>query len=132
MDAVDRRARAAYVTGLSGSATLALATILVTGLYTAWRNLGGFGNLFGNLFSNPYGNILVAKLLLVAVAAGLGGVNRYFVMPAWLAHESTGEPAPERLPARFRRILCVEGAVLLAAVAAAAWLASTSPPGDGM
>jgi putative copper resistance protein D len=128
MDVADRRARAAYVAGLSLSATLALAAILVTGLYTAWRNLGGFGNLFGN----SYCNILVAKLLLVAVAAILGGVNRYFVMPAWLAHESAGEPAPERSPARFRRILRVEGAVLLAAVAAAAWLASTSPPGDVM
>jgi putative copper resistance protein D len=125
IDAAGRRARAAYVAGLSGSATVALAFIFVTGLYTAWRNLGGFGNLFGN----PYGNILVAKLLLAAVAAGLGGVNRFFVMPVWLAHESAGEPAPERLPARFRRILWIEGAVLLAAVAIAAWLASTSPPG---
>jgi putative copper resistance protein D len=128
MMAADRRARAAYVASLSDSATLALAGIFVTGLYASWRNLGGLGNLLGN----PYGNTLVAKLLLVGAAALLGGFNRFVVMPPWLARESAGNAAPAQLPHRFRRVLQVEALVLLAVLAAAAWLASTSPPGESM
>jgi putative copper resistance protein D len=124
----DRRARAAYVQSLSNSATFALAGIAVTGLYAAWRNLGGWADLSGT----PYGQTLVAKLLVVGIAAALGGFNRFVVMPAWLARESAGEAAPAFLPARFRRVLWIEACVLLAAVVLAAWLASTSPPVEPM
>ncbi|WP_440963180.1 copper resistance D family protein [Massilia sp. GER05] len=128
MAAADRCARAAYVASLSSSATLALTGIFATGLYASWRNLGGFEHLSGT----PYGNTLVAKLLLVGIAAVLGGINRFFVMPPWLARESTGTAVPELLPMRFKRILWIEALVLLAVVILAAWLASTSPPGEQM
>jgi putative copper resistance protein D len=128
MTADDRRARAAYVLSLSTSATLALAGIVVTGLYAAWRNIGGWADLSGT----PYGLTLVAKLLVVGIAAALGGFNRFGVMPAWLARESAGEAAPAFLPARFRHVLWVEACVLLAAVVLAAWLASTAPPVEPM
>ena len=128
MTAADRRARAAYVGSLSSSATFALAGIFVTGLYATWRSLGGFENLVGN----PYGNTLVAKLLLVGVAAMLGGYNRFFVMPPWLKRESAGNAASELFPLRFRRVVWIEALVLLAVVVLAAWLASTSPPGEQM
>ncbi|NIA56171.1 hypothetical protein HAV22_21290 [Massilia sp. TW-1] len=128
MTSADRRARAAYVTALSNSATFALAGIVVTGLYATWHNIRSFDDLIGN----PYGNTLVAKLLLVAVAALLGGVNRFFVMPPWLAREAAGDSAAPALPRRFRHVVWIEAAVLLAVVAAAAWLVSTSPPGEQM
>jgi putative copper resistance protein D len=128
MTVADRRARAAYVASLSSSATFALAGIFITGLYAGWRNLGGFERLLGN----PYGNTLTAKLLLVGAAAMLGGFNRFFVMPPWLARESAGQAAPARLPARFRHVLWIEGLVLLAVLVLAAWLASTPPPGERM
>jgi putative copper resistance protein D len=122
----DRRARAAYVRSLSNSATFALAGIVVTGLYAGWRNLGGWSNLI----DTPYGQTLAAKLLVVGIAAALGGFNRFAVMPAWLARESSGEAAPAFLPARFRHVVWIEACVLLAAIVLAAWLASTSPPFD--
>jgi putative copper resistance protein D len=124
----DRRARAAYVRSLSNSATFALAGIVVTGLYAAWRNVGGWSNLIGT----AYGQTLVAKVLVVGVAAALGGFNRFCVLPAWFARESAGDAAPALLPARFRHVLWIEAAVLLAAVVLAAWLASTSPPVEPM
>jgi putative copper resistance protein D len=124
MSAADRRARTAYVTSLSDAATIALAGIAATGLYAAWRNVRGIGDLLGN----PYGNTLMAKVLLVAVAALLGGFNRLVVMPPWLA-DGAERPA---LSARFARILWIEAAVLTGAVVVAAWLASTSPPGEAM
>jgi putative copper resistance protein D len=128
MTGADRQARAAWVASLSSSATFALAGIVVTGLYASWHNLGGFGHLL----DTPYGNTLLAKLLLVGVAAGLGGVNRFFVMPSWLARESAGNAAPDALPARFRHVLWIEALVLLAVLTLAAWLASTPPPGEPM
>jgi putative copper resistance protein D len=128
MTAADRRARATYVGALSSSATFALVGIFITGLYATWRSLGELGNLVGN----PYGNTLVAKLLLVGVAAILGGFNRFFVMPPWLSRESACNAVPELLPARFKRVLWVEALILLAVVVLAAWLASTSPPGEQM
>jgi putative copper resistance protein D len=128
MDARDRRARAAYVASLSSSATFALTGIFVTGLYAAWRSLDGWANLLGN----PYGNTLVAKVLLVGAAAALGGFNRFFVMPPWFARESAGDATAEVFPLRFKRVVWIEAVVLLAVVALAAWLASTSPPGEQM
>jgi hypothetical protein len=85
-----------------------------------------------------YGNLLVAKLLLVGVAAMLGGFNRWCVMRPWLALEARNGAAPAPLPAplpkslaaRFRQVLWVESLVLLTAVGLAAWLASTPPPGE--
>lgn len=123
----ERRDRAAYVASLSSSATFALAGIFATGLFGVWHNLGSIRDLVGN----PYGNTLLAKLAVVGLAALLGGVNRFFVMPAWLAREGAGqEPAPE-LPRRFRLVLQVEAAVLLVALFLAVLLAATSPPGAG-
>lgn len=124
----DRPMRAAYVASLSTSATVALAGIFVTGLYAAWRSLDGLANLLGT----PYGLTLVAKLICVGLAAALGGTNRLLVMPRWLAAERAGATAPSDLPLRFRRILWLEALVLVAAIALAAWLAATSPPGDQM
>ncbi|WP_162600520.1 MULTISPECIES: copper resistance D family protein [Massilia] len=128
MNALDRRARAAYVESLSSSATIALTGIFITGAYAVWRSLGSLENVFGN----PYGNTLIAKLLLVGVAAALGGYNRFLVMPPWLTLERSGNAAPAVLPERFRRILWVEALVLLVVVMLAAILASTSPPGAEM
>lgn len=128
MNALDRRARAAYVESLSSSATIALTGIFITGAYAVWRSLGSLENVFGN----PYGNTLIAKLLLVGVAAALGGYNRFLVMPPWLTLERAGNAAPAVLPERFRRILWVEALVLLVVVMLAAILASTSPPGAEM
>ncbi|WP_371877887.1 CopD family protein [Telluria mixta] len=81
---------------------------------------------------HPYGNLLAAKLLLVGVAALLGGFNRFFVMPPWLERESGGDAAPAALPPRFKHILWIEALVLLAVVVLAAWPTSTSPPGEQM
>ena len=124
----DCRDRAAYVSALSTSATFALAGIFVTGLYGAWRNLGGIDALFGN----QYGDALLAKLLFVGLAAMLGGFNRFVVMPPWLARERDGYDASETLPRRFRLVLLVEAVLLLAALMLAAILASLAPPAAPM
>jgi putative copper resistance protein D len=117
--AADRIDRARYIQALSASATFALAGIVVTGLFSAWRNLGGIGNLGGN----PYSAVLVAKLVLAALAAALGGANRWIVMPTVLGD---GTDASLR---RFTLVLRVEAAALVA-VLAAALLGATATPMD--
>jgi putative copper resistance protein D len=71
-------------------------------------------------------------VLLVGAAAAMGGFNRFFVMPPWFARESAGDATAEVFPLRFKRVVWIEAVVLLAVVALAAWLASTSPPGEQM
>lgn len=124
----DRRERAAYVVALSASATIALAGIVVTGLASAWHNLRGTDDLL----DTPYGNALLVKLLFVGCAVLLGGVNRFVVMPPWLAAEGAGRPALAALPRRFRLVLWVEALILVAALVMAVILSATSPPGAAM
>ncbi|GAB3431775.1 CopD family protein [Massilia solisilvae] len=121
----DRRERAAYVAALSACATIALVGIVITGLASAWHNLRSFHDLLGT----PYGNALLAKLALVAVAVVLGGVNRFVVMPPWLLSEGAGRPVAATLPCRFRLVLQIETVILIAALVMAVILAATPPPG---
>jgi putative copper resistance protein D len=115
----------AWVQALSRSATVALAGIAATGAVSAWRSLATIENAFGN----PYAAILLVKLVLVLCAAALGGLNRFAVMPALL--KQLRQPVPGQQDARrsFVLILRVEAVFLAAALVAAAFLASTPPPG---
>lgn len=116
-----RTERIAYVRALSDSATLALAGIFATGTYLAWHILSGPRDLV----ADPYGRTLLAKLACVGLAAAMGGYNRFYVMPALPVPGAAGAAAALRL----RRVLRWEGGVLLAALALAAVLASSAPPG---
>jgi putative copper resistance protein D len=115
---------AAYVRALSRSATIALAGIAVTGAFGIWRGLGAIGNAVGN----PYATILLLKLVLVLCAAALGGLNRFIVMPALLKQLRQAGPAQAGAGRRFALVLRVEAVLLIAALVAAAFLGSTSPP----
>ena len=108
---------------LSTSATYALGGIVATGLANAWYNVGIPADLTGN----PYGAALLLKLALVAIAVLLGGVNRFFVMPALTA----AGPVPLAALRRFTLILRVEAVVLSGVLIFAAILSSTPPPTAG-
>jgi putative copper resistance protein D len=120
----DGRAAAQYVESLSASATLALAGLLATGVFSAWHNLGSAGALT----ATPYGTTLVIKVGLAAVAVLMGGYNRFIVMPSLLKRLRGSGPAGPDLR-RFTLILQLETAVLLGVLIMAALLSSTSPPG---
>jgi putative copper resistance protein D len=114
----------AYVQALSRSATLALAGIVVTGAFSAWRGLGVIENAVGN----PYATILLLKLVPVLCAAALGGLNRFRVMPALLQQLRQAGPAQAGARRRFVLVLRLEAVFLVASLVAAAVLASTPPP----
>ena len=110
---------AAYAGLLSSAATVALAGLVATGVFNAWRALGEPAMLL----ASPYGTALLVKLAFVGGAAILGGYNRFVEMPRLEA----AEPGAQR---RFVRVLRIESVVLAAALAAAAVLSTTPPPGE--
>jgi putative copper resistance protein D len=118
-----RRDRAAYVAALSNSATIALAGIFATGLLNVWYNVDSLDGLMGT----AYGRMLLAKIAVVGVAVLLGAINRFLMMPSWLAIERTGSVAPPAMAQRFRRVVLVEAAVLDVALMLAVVLAATAP-----
>ena len=106
-----------YARRLSSLATAALAGVVLTGVASAWHALGGSLAPLAPAQASAWSVALDVKLALVVVAIGLGGFNRVVVMRA----------LPGAWP-RFARVLRVEAAVLLAALAVAAWLAGGEPP----
>ncbi|EQD65005.1 blue (type 1) copper domain protein, partial [mine drainage metagenome] len=62
---------------LSTLAGTGLALILVTGIWTAWKQLGSWSALFGT----TYGHILLVKLSLVALLILIGAQNRFIRLP---------------------------------------------------
>lgn len=125
LSAEDRGATAIYVETLSATATWSLAGVLVTGAVSAWRGLGGSSHL---LVSSTYGQVLLAKLVLVAIAVGLGAHNRLVAMPRLLHELRAPHPSSGAARRAFHRVLCLESAVLVGALCAAAVLSTSAPP----
>ncbi len=108
---------AGLVRAFSPTALVFSGLLAITGLYTAWGNLGGFAPLW----QSEYGRILVIKLGLLSVAAGTGAYNWRRVLPVLgQAHSS----------ARLRRSSLVELAAAFFVVTATAVLVATPMPGE--
>lgn len=110
---------------LSTIAGLALAAVLVTGVYNSWMLVGSIPGLTGT----EYGITLLVKLAFVAVMIGIGFYNRFFAVPA-IRHWSR----PPRLSAaadapvgHFQCILKADVIVFLIIVLAAATLGNITP-----
>lgn len=93
------------VTRFSVLATGALAAVTVFGLYLSWVILDSPSDLW----ATPWGRLLIAKLVVVAVAAGLGAHNHHVVVPALERSEEDGATV-----ARLRSTLRFEVAALAA------------------
>lgn len=126
-DTGDQQERARWVEVLSSSATWALAGVVSTGALNAWRVVDG---PLAPLIGSAYGAALLAKVLLVGIAAGLGGANRFVVMPQLLRALRGGSMSVQRPLRRFVNTLRIESVVLAAVIGAAAVLSATAPPGS--
>ena len=124
MTATERADIAAWVQSLSTVATRALIVVTGTGLFNAWRGVGSPADLVGN----PYGNTLLVKVGLVAVAVALGAFNRFRVMPRLAAALRAPLGHSARPQERFVQVLRIEAVVLFAALIAAAVLSSSPLP----
>jgi len=115
-----------WVASLSSTATVALVIVVGTGIFKLWRTALSLVDLM----SSEYGFALGSKLALVAIAAALGGVNRFRVLPALFDGLSADirEAVIRPWRRRLETVLRLEALVLLLVIVAAAVLAGTEPP----
>ena len=113
-----------WVQTLSAVATGALIVVVGTGLFNAWRGVGSPANLVGS----AYGNTLLVKVGLVAIAVALGAFNRFRVMPCLVDALRAPLGLPAQWRGRFVRVLRIEAFVLLTALVAAAVLSASPLP----
>ncbi|MFI1014475.1 copper resistance protein CopC [Streptomyces sp. NPDC020965] len=81
----------AVVRRFSGVAFASVVTLAVTGIYQSWRQVGSWSALTGT----SYGQLLLAKVALVALMVGVAWFSR-----RWTARltEPAAEPAPDAGP----------------------------------
>jgi putative copper resistance protein D len=115
-----------YLFALSRWATGALAAVLATGVYNAYRVL----NTPAELIQSDYGWVLTTKLCFVGIAVALGAWNRFIGFPAALAGETMVETKKNTLQS-ITRVLRFESIALLIVLLAAAVLTASAPPTAG-
>jgi putative copper resistance protein D len=115
-DAAPTKELAAYLTSMSDWAGVALAGILATGAYNAYRVLSSPRQLV----EVDYGLVLLFKLGLVVIAVALGGFNKFVGLPAATSHRGLRT---------VTTALRIESVALLLVLMAAAVLTSSAPPG---
>ena len=108
-----------YAARLSAWATVALVIIILSGVINTDRVLENYSDLI----YTDYGNLLLAKIVLVIVALGLGGLNRIKGLPA------LGREPLDRGLRQFTFVLKAESFVLAAVVVLAAVLTNVSAHG---
>jgi copper transport protein len=83
------------------------------------------------LVATPWGRTLLAKVVLVAAAASIGAYNHVAVRRIGPAASPGTEISGASIDGRLRRLVTIEAALLLAAIAVTALLvaSSSAPPG---
>ena len=109
------------LTRFSTLAAVLVAALALAGGLLAWRILGSWDALV----ATGYGQALLVKTFLVAVAVALAGYNRYRALPA-----VTAAPDADTAWPRLRRTVAAEAAVLVAVLAVTGWLVNASPTLD--
>ena len=105
---------------LSRTVTVALALIVLSGLYNAYRGLGGS---IAPLTRTQWGEVLDLKLGLIVVALTLGALNRRMLRG--------DNSLPSQECTRLATIVRVEAGVMLLILTLSAWLAN-SPPANSL
>jgi len=103
---------------LSRTSIIAVVFLLATGVLNALRGLGGS---LAPLDGSTWGRVLLLKLLLVALALVLGGLNRFSALPRLRRTASTEDAHT------FRNILHLEGMTMIGVFVAAAVLSFSVP-----
>lgn len=101
---------------LSGTVTIALAVVILTGIYNAWKGLGGS---LSPLPHSVWGRALLLKLSLVLIALAHGMLVRLLLraQKPWTWSRTTV----------MRRLIRVEAFLMLLIFVSSAWLANLPP-----
>jgi len=113
---------AALLRRFSALAGWCLALVVATGVANASLQVDSLHALA----TTTYGRVLVAKVTLVAVMAGLGAANRLTVVPG-IVGSTVVRPAP----ARLARYVAWEAALALVVFGCTAVLTESAPPAHG-
>lgn len=103
---------------LAGGVLLAVAA---TGTFLAWRILGSWAGLV----ETAYGWLLLSKIAIALVVAGVGGWNRWRVLPA--VRRAAGFGDRERAAAAVTRTVRVEAVLLVALLCVTGVMVNRSP-----
>ena len=112
-----RTGLAAMVVRFSSIATVALVAVIVAGLLMTWMILESPGDLFGT----RWGQVLIAKVAVVSIAAGLGGYNHVRLRPR--LEQRPDDPAVAK---ELRTTLSIESIVFLVVIALTAVLVAAA------
>jgi putative copper resistance protein D len=104
---------------MSTMSVVAVSLVILTGIYNAWRGLGGSADALG---ASAWGHALIVKGVLVGTALLLGAMNRWSVLPRLQRTASTVDART------LTGVMRVE-AVLIVGVFVAAAVLSHSVPG---
>lgn len=118
---------AAIVRRFSTIAAVGLGFVVATGVYNAWRALGGWQPLW----TSHYGRILDVKLGLVILMALLGASNRFRHVPRVVSASKASSDKISSLSSAVRLLLvtaAAEALLMLAIIAAVALLLHAMPP----
>jgi putative copper resistance protein D len=105
-------------TQVSNMSVVAVGLVLLSGIFNAVRGSGG--SLAAIQFST-WGHVLTLKLVLVALALVLGGLNRFLALPRLRRTASTMDAHT------FVNVLYLEALAMIGAFAAAAVLSHSVP-----
>ncbi|BAN03493.1 copper resistance CopC/CopD family protein [Ilumatobacter coccineus] len=108
---------AELVVRFSKIASLALAAVVVAGLFMAFFVLDSFGELTGT----PWGQILLLKTVAVGLAAAGGAYNHFRLLPAL-----EDDPESPDVLAELRSTVTAEAIMLVFVVAVTAWLVAAA------
>jgi copper transport protein len=98
-----------------------LLAVALTGTFLGWRIIGSWGGLVGT----AYGWLLLGKVAIALVVAGLGGWNRWRTLPAVEAAAGFGDR--ERAAAAVTRTVRVEAVLLVVLLGVTGVLVNQSP-----
>ena len=110
---------------LSFIATIALATVIATGLLNTWFRLSALSDLW----TSDYGLALVVKLIFVFIMMNIGALNRFVLIPRLISHEvSLAQSEKGIQPANiFGKTLYFDSLVFIVIIVLAVALATLSP-----
>lgn len=123
-DAADLRRAHRSLVGFAGIGSLAVLTIIATGLVNAWLLVGP--DHVWSLGATLYGQLLLAKLALFGAMLGLAALNRFRLTPALGQAVARGDTGAAVRALRFS--LALETGSAASVLALVAWLGTLAPP----
>ncbi len=101
---------------LSTLATVALMTVIITGIINGWNRF----EMLSELWTSDYGITLIIKLSFVATMMAIGALNRFYVVPAIVRMQGGASQ-------RLLRLLYIDTLLFLLVISCAAALGMQSP-----